>query len=160
MRSDLTGFGEPGIPGFWLKASKTTCAELYVAFAAKNEAAVNKAYEAALANGGKDNGAPGLRPHKKRAGRVAPAELFREHFDRSRTAAGVEPWPSNALRHSFASYHLAHFRDQNALALEMGHTNANMLYQHYRELVRPKEAARFWRLRPAMVTNVVSIEAR
>ena len=59
---DLTGFGEPGIPGFWLKASKTTCAELYVAFAAKNEAAVNKAFEAALANGGKDNGEPGLRP--------------------------------------------------------------------------------------------------
>ena len=59
---DLTGFGEPGIPGFWLKASKATCAELYVAFAAKNEAAVNKAYEAALANGGKDNAAPGLRP--------------------------------------------------------------------------------------------------
>src|ERR1700757_4564828 len=51
---DLTGFGEPGIPGFWLKASKTTCAELYVAFAAKNEAAVNNAYDAALANGGKD----------------------------------------------------------------------------------------------------------
>ena len=23
---DLAGFGEPGIPGFWLKASKTTCA--------------------------------------------------------------------------------------------------------------------------------------
>jgi hypothetical protein len=40
---DLTGFGEPGIPGFWLKASRTTCAELYVAFAAKNEASVNKA---------------------------------------------------------------------------------------------------------------------
>ena len=59
---DLTGFGEPGVPGFWLKASKTTCAELYVAFAAKNVAAVNKAYEAALANGGEDNGAPGLRP--------------------------------------------------------------------------------------------------
>src|ERR1700747_2153256 len=58
----LTGFGEPGIPGFWLKASKTTCAELYVAFAAKNESACNNAYEAALANGGKDNGAPGLRP--------------------------------------------------------------------------------------------------
>jgi catechol 2,3-dioxygenase-like lactoylglutathione lyase family enzyme len=50
---DLTGFGEPGIPGFWLKASKTTCAELYVAFAAKSEAAVNNAYEAALANGGR-----------------------------------------------------------------------------------------------------------
>jgi hypothetical protein len=59
---DLACFGEPGIPGFWLNASKTTCPELYVAFAAKNEAAVNKAYEAAPANGGKDNGAPGLRP--------------------------------------------------------------------------------------------------
>src|SRR5260370_32024900 len=55
---DLTGFGEPGIPGFWLKASKTTCAELYVAFAAKNEAAVDKAYEAAPANGGQDKWAP------------------------------------------------------------------------------------------------------
>ena len=40
---DLTGFGEPGIPGFWLKASKTTRAELYVAFAARNEAAVRGA---------------------------------------------------------------------------------------------------------------------
>jgi hypothetical protein len=37
------------------------------------------------------------------------------------TAAGIGHWPRNALRHSFASYHIAHFRDAAALALKMGH---------------------------------------
>ena len=36
---------------------------LHVAFAAKNRAEVRAFYEAALAAGGIDNGAPGLRPH-------------------------------------------------------------------------------------------------
>jgi catechol 2,3-dioxygenase-like lactoylglutathione lyase family enzyme len=57
----LHGFAINNIPGFWLKNGEVA-EDLYVAFAAKDEAAVNKAYEAALANGGKDNGAPGLRP--------------------------------------------------------------------------------------------------
>jgi predicted lactoylglutathione lyase len=35
---------------------------LHVAFAAKDRATVDRFYQAALAAGGKDNGAPGLRP--------------------------------------------------------------------------------------------------
>jgi len=72
-------------------------------------------------------------------------------FSKARRAAGIEPWPINALRHSFASYYLAHFRKAGVaeLALEMGHTSANLVFQHYRELVKPKDAKRYWNILPA-----------
>lgn len=38
-------------------------AHLHIAFVAKNRGEVDAFYRAALAAGGKDNGAPGLRPH-------------------------------------------------------------------------------------------------
>jgi len=41
--------------------------------------------------------------------------------------------PDNALRHSFASCHLAHFKDAAVLALETGHTDSGMIFDHYRE---------------------------
>ncbi len=31
----------------------------------------------------------------------------------------------------------------------MGHTNANLVFQHYRELVKPKEAKCYWNILPA-----------
>jgi integrase len=99
-----------------------------------------------------------LLPHRQRAGSVAP-EQMREVFDATRRAAGIDPWPANALRHSFASYHLAHFRNAGSTALELGHHDSRVTFAHYRELVKPKEAARFWNLRPASDANVVAIEA-
>ena len=72
-------------------------------------------------------------------------------------AAGILKWPDNALRHSFASYHVAHFKDAKALALEMGHTDSGMLFNHYRELVKPKEAERYWNIRPATTEKIVPV---
>jgi integrase len=60
----------------------------------------------------------------------------------------IIPWPHNALRHSFASYHLAKFKNAQNLALEMGHTSTAILFEHYRELVQPNEADAFWSLFP------------
>jgi catechol 2,3-dioxygenase-like lactoylglutathione lyase family enzyme len=40
-----------------------TTGRCHVAFQAKDSAAVDAVYKAALANGGKDNGAPGMRPY-------------------------------------------------------------------------------------------------
>jgi integrase len=57
------------------------------------------------------------------------------------------------LRHGFASYHLAHFKNAAELALEMGHTDQQMIFEHYRQLVRPKEAARYWKICPASATR-------
>ena len=57
-------------------------------------------------------------------------------------------WPANGLRHSFASYHLAHFRNSASLSLEMGHMTPQMLFEHYREVVTPADAARYWEIVP------------
>jgi catechol 2,3-dioxygenase-like lactoylglutathione lyase family enzyme len=59
----FAGFGESRIPYFWLQTSGTPGKGLHVAFRAKDRATVDAFYQAALAAGGKDNGAPGLRPH-------------------------------------------------------------------------------------------------
>jgi len=57
------GFGTgEGIPDFWLGSSEGRGAS-HVAFQAPDRARVDQFHEAALAAGGKDNGAPGLRPH-------------------------------------------------------------------------------------------------
>jgi integrase len=90
-----------------------------------------------------------LLPLRKLKGNVTPSEGVRRLFDSSRIAAGIKEWPDNALRHSFASYHLAAFKNAASTALELGHHDARMTFAHYRELVKPKEAARYWSLRPA-----------
>ena len=57
------GFGSgAGIPDFWLGSSESRGAT-HVAFSAPDRPTVDRFYEAALAAGGGDNGAPGLRPH-------------------------------------------------------------------------------------------------
>ena len=55
------GFGEPAKPDFWIGKGKPNQPPVHVAFRAANRAAVKEFYEAALAAGGRDNGAPGLR---------------------------------------------------------------------------------------------------
>jgi integrase len=57
-------------------------------------------------------------------------------------------WPQNGLRHSFASYHLALHQNAPALALEMGQTSPRMIFDHYREVVTPEEAEKYWAIRP------------
>jgi integrase len=100
-----------------------------------------------------------LLPHRKLRGNVTPHVLFWQSFNQARAAAGITEWPDNALRHSFASYHVAHFRDAKELALEMGHIDSGVLFNHYRALVKPKEAARFWSIRPLATKKVVAFKA-
>ncbi len=57
----------------------------------------------------------------------------------------ARPWPENALRHSFVSYHLAHFGDVARTEMQAGH-DRKMLFQHYRELVTPAAARAFWKI--------------
>jgi integrase len=90
-----------------------------------------------------------LQPYAQLSGNVTPAN-YRELLDAAREAAGIQDWPQNALRHSFASYHLARFNDAAALSLELGHTNSNLVFQHYRQLVKPKQAERYWKIVPAV----------
>ena len=57
------GFGTgQGMADFWISSQEERGAT-HVAFTANDRASVDKFYEAALAAGGKDNGAPGIRAH-------------------------------------------------------------------------------------------------
>src|SRR5580765_4894170 len=57
------GFGADGKPDFWIGGEGGLGKPLHVAIAAKDRATVDAFHKAALAAGGRDNGAPGLRPH-------------------------------------------------------------------------------------------------
>jgi integrase len=97
-----------------------------------------------------------LRPYSGMKGRVVPAGA-RDRMDRVRKAAGLTRWPNNGLRHSFASYRLAAIHDAPRVASELGHTTPQLLYSTYRELVRPEEAERYWKIAPTAATkNVVA----
>ena len=89
-------------------------------------------------------------------GPLAP-EGYRGSLERVRKAASVARWPINGLRHSFASYRLAAIYDAPRVASELGHASPTMLYSTYREVVRPEEAERYWKIGPAAeAVNVVA----
>jgi catechol 2,3-dioxygenase-like lactoylglutathione lyase family enzyme len=56
------GFGTDGKPFFWIGDTGPSRSTVHIAFAARSHDAVKAFYRAALAAGGKDNGAPGPRP--------------------------------------------------------------------------------------------------
>ena len=56
------GFGAGGKPDFWIGGEGGLTKPLHVAILAKDRASVDAFHRAALAAGGTDNGAPGLRP--------------------------------------------------------------------------------------------------
>jgi catechol 2,3-dioxygenase-like lactoylglutathione lyase family enzyme len=55
------GFGDKDGPTFWIDEGKQFRGEAHVAFVAHSRAEVKAFHMAALANGGRDNGPPGLR---------------------------------------------------------------------------------------------------
>lgn len=101
-----------------------------------------------------------LQPHKREAGTVLPptprkkhvgqgsAQMLRNDFDRARTAAKLESWDANTLRHTFASNRLAVLQDVEKLRYEMGHTEGRTALEHYVNLVHHQEARAFWNLFP------------
>ena len=60
--NSVAGFGGKGRPQFWIGGGRPIKGSTHFAFVAKNREAVRAFHKAALAAGGRDNGAPGLRP--------------------------------------------------------------------------------------------------
>ena len=57
------GFGAGGKPDFWIGGEGGLNRAMHIAITAKDHAAVDAFYRAAIAAGGIDNGAPGMRAH-------------------------------------------------------------------------------------------------
>jgi catechol 2,3-dioxygenase-like lactoylglutathione lyase family enzyme len=60
---EAAGFGVAPKPDFWIGAGKPGESKSHVAFRADTRAQVDAFHRAALAAGGRDNGAPGIRAH-------------------------------------------------------------------------------------------------
>jgi integrase len=99
-----------------------------------------------------------LSPYRHAKGRIAPSK-WREHFRNARTAAGITEWPTDCLRHSFATYWLQINRDGPALALEMGNSVEVILERYSKVLDEPEDAVKFWAIEPEKGgENVVAFE--
>lgn len=57
------GYGKDGNPFFWIADNERVGEGTHIAFAVDSREEVDAFHEAALGAGGKDNGAPGLRPN-------------------------------------------------------------------------------------------------
>jgi catechol 2,3-dioxygenase-like lactoylglutathione lyase family enzyme len=62
-KTDVAGFGEPPKPDFWIGRGEPNRPPLHVAFRVGKRKLVDDFYRTALAAGGRDNGAPGIRAH-------------------------------------------------------------------------------------------------
>ena len=63
-----------------------------------------------------------------------------------RRAAGFTHWVPDVCRHTFASYHAAHFRNLPELQLEMGHRDLSLLRSRYMTPAAKKDARVFWKM--------------
>ena len=73
-------------------------------------------------------------------------------------AAGIDPWPQDATRHSFASYWMAQHGDEDRCRDIMGHASRDVLRKHYRKHVKAAEATAYWALTPDVVLGVPRLE--
>lgn len=92
----------------------------------------------------------GINSHRsttKDGERMCPANLKRM-WPVFWKGCGLSEWKNNALRHTFASMHLAMWSDEAKLQTLMGHESGPMLHRHYKALKTKKEAERFWGLAP------------
>ena len=82
------------------------------------------------------------------SGEVAPDDVSKR-MKRLREKAGIVTWPRNGMRHSFATYHLALHQNAPKTAHQLGHTNVNMLYNHYRNLANKKQGDEWFDICPS-----------
>lgn len=61
--ANVAGFGEGGKPDFWIIEGTPNKPIIHVAFRVEDRTAVDAFHAAAMAAGGTDNGAPGIRAH-------------------------------------------------------------------------------------------------
>ncbi len=82
---------------------------------------------------------PGMRAQDCRVPRN-----WQNRWQALRRAAGFTHWQPDVCRHTFASYHAAHFRNLPELQLEMGHRDLSLLRSRYMAPAARNAAKAFW----------------
>ena len=71
-------------------------------------------------------------------------------------ASGIA-WKQNGLRHSYASYRLSEIKNAPQVAMEMGNS-ADVVFKHYRELVKAADAKAWFAITPEQPANIISLK--
>jgi integrase len=104
-----------------------------------------------------------LKPYAKKSGPVSPTgDKYHTLMQAARAAAtaaaikegkpeeGIQEWPPDCLRHTYASMHYAHWKNAGETAQQLGHgQNLRTFIRHYKNRVKPVDAVRFWKLAPS-----------
>lgn len=69
---------------------------------------------------------------------------------RIRKAAGITHWPSDCMRHSYASYHYERGKNANETAANMGHAGTAVFFKHYRALSTPNDGEKYFSIAPSL----------
>lgn len=88
---------------------------------------------------------------RNKEGPVLNAVGFKNRRRKLVRAADLEKWIQDGLRHSFASYHFAKFKNEIETSRQMGHSKTEVFHTHYKALVTETEADEFWQLTPDKV---------
>lgn len=85
---------------------------------------------------------------EKKTGRIVTSSMEALHERRRKVALalGWEGWPDNALRHSFATYHLGRCGNAGLTAYQMGHTSTAMVLRVYAVPAARADWKAFWRI--------------
>lgn len=87
------------------------------------------------------------------AGRHSPEEKicptnWKRKNQATRREAGLAD-RQDVARHSYATYHLAKYKDRATLEANLGHSSGSaMLFRHYRAAATPEQAAEYWNILP------------
>lgn len=85
-----------------------------------------------------------LAPYRPREGYINP--MARNAVERTRSAAKLERWPFDALRHTFATFYCAHTGNPGVVAGILGHASLRMLQRHYNGVATRAEAEKYFAL--------------
>jgi integrase len=91
-----------------------------------------------------DNLIAWLQPYRQTEGSV---HYSRQQFEQIRRLSRVR-WVADIMRHTFASYQLAKCENTAKTCLQMGHRDPDVLFNHYRGLVKRQDAETFWQILP------------
>tara|TARA_B110001469_G_scaffold68886_1_gene65556 strand:- start:287 stop:1474 length:1188 start_codon:yes stop_codon:yes gene_type:complete len=87
-----------------------------------------------------------LTPKEDRIGSICPTNWKRK-IQVIRQKTGISD-DRDQLRKTFATMHLAHFKDVNVTRSIIGHEHGDVLFTNYRAATKPKTAAEFWDILP------------
>jgi integrase len=100
-----------------------------------------------------------LAPYARRSGKVwTGSDRDFKGCRRDMLANSGVKWKDNGLRHSYISYRVAEIQDAARVSLEAGNSPP-MIFRHYRELVKPADAERWFAVKPETPANVLPLAA-